>query len=36
MDERKQEAPDRYESSPQWPWAVAILLVLAYGLWRGV
>lgn len=33
---RKEKPLDRYESSPQWPWAVAILLVLAYGLWKGV
>lgn len=27
---------DRYDSSPQWPWAVAIVLIFAYGLWKGV
>jgi hypothetical protein len=33
---RIQEEPlDRYDASPQWPWFVAILLVFAYGLWKG-
>jgi hypothetical protein len=37
MTDKKRAKPlDRYDCSPQWPWAVAILLVVIYGLAKGV